>query len=171
MFILKPQMALGEYIHNSLRSNHLKSETTSHILSSGIQVLFTFLFPASPTHQLHLHLPDPAEKTLWISHSNPSTAPRRRTQLFPSLYPPGAARSFLGGSDGKESACSVGDLGLMPGLGRSLEEGIATQSGILAWRIPMDRRAWWVTVHEVPTTEHQSRAVQCRDAYKHSVNS
>ena len=26
---------------------------------------------------------------------------------------------FLGGSDGKESACNVGDLGLIPGLGRS----------------------------------------------------
>ena len=30
---------------------------------------------------------------------------------------------FPGGSDGKESACSVGDLGLIPGLGRSPGEG------------------------------------------------
>ena len=30
---------------------------------------------------------------------------------------------FPGGSDGKESACSVGDLGLVPGLGRSPEGG------------------------------------------------
>ena len=43
---------------------------------------------------------------------------------------------FPGGSDGKESACSVGDLGLIPGLGRSPGEGHA-------WRIPMDRGAWW----------------------------
>ena len=28
-----------------------------------------------------------------------------------------------GGSDGKESACNVGDSGLIPGLGRSLGEG------------------------------------------------
>ena len=41
-----------------------------------------------------------------------------------------------GGSDGKESACSVGDPGLIPGLGRSLEKGMATHSSILAWRIP-----------------------------------
>ena len=41
-----------------------------------------------------------------------------------------------GGSDGKESACNVGDLGSIPGLGRSLEEGMATHSSILAWRIP-----------------------------------
>ena len=30
---------------------------------------------------------------------------------------------FPGGSDGKESACNVRDLGLIPGLGRSLGEG------------------------------------------------
>ena len=30
-----------------------------------------------------------------------------------------------------------------------LEEGMATQSSILAWRIPIDRGAWQVTVHEV----------------------
>ena len=32
-------------------------------------------------------------------------------------------RGFLGGSTGKESACNVGDLGLIPGLGRSPGEG------------------------------------------------
>ena len=30
---------------------------------------------------------------------------------------------FQGGSDSKESACNAGDLGLIPGLGRSPEEG------------------------------------------------
>ena len=43
---------------------------------------------------------------------------------------------FPGGSDGKESACNVGDLGSIPGLGDPLEKGMATHSGILAWRIP-----------------------------------
>ena len=41
-------------------------------------------------------------------------------------------RSFPGGSDGKESACHAGDLGLIPGLGRSFEEEMATHSSILA---------------------------------------
>ena len=31
-----------------------------------------------------------------------------------------------------------------------LEEGVATHSTILAWRIPMDRGAWWATVHGIP---------------------
>ena len=30
-----------------------------------------------------------------------------------------------------------------------LEEGMAIHSSILAWRIPMDRGAWWATVHGV----------------------
>ena len=40
------------------------------------------------------------------------------------------------GSDGKESACNVGDLGSIPVLGRSPGMGMATHFGILAWRIP-----------------------------------
>ena len=43
---------------------------------------------------------------------------------------------FPGGSDSKESACNAGDLGLIHGLGNPLEEGMATHSSILAWRIP-----------------------------------
>ena len=46
---------------------------------------------------------------------------------------------FLGfpcGSVGKESVCNVGDLGSIPGLGKSSGEGKATNSSILAWRIP-----------------------------------
>ena len=54
-----------------------------------------------------------------------------------------------GGSDGKESSCNVGDLGSIPGLGRSPGEGHATHSNILTWRIPMDRGDWWATVHAV----------------------
>ena len=36
----------------------------------------------------------------------------------------------------KESPCNAGDLGSIPGLGRSPGEGKATHSSILAWRIP-----------------------------------
>ena len=93
---------------------------------------------------------------------------------------------FPGSSAGKESTCNAGDPGLIPGLGRSLgegigyplqcswvsmvaqtvknppvmqetwvqslgwedplEEGLATHSSILAWRIPMDRGAWQAPV-------------------------
>ena len=63
------------------------------------------------------------------------------------IFMPLMSPSFVGGSEGKESACNAGDLGLIPGLGRSLEEGMGTHSSVLAWRIPMDRGAWWTTVH------------------------
>ena len=39
-------------------------------------------------------------------------------------------------SDGKESACNAGDLGLIPGQEDLLEKEIAICSSILAWRIP-----------------------------------
>ena len=44
-------------------------------------------------------------------------------------------QGFPGGSVGKESTCSVGDLGSISRLGRSLEKGTATHSSILAWTI------------------------------------
>ena len=36
----------------------------------------------------------------------------------------------------KESSCNAGDLGSIPGSGRSLEKGMATHSSILAWEMP-----------------------------------
>ena len=47
-----------------------------------------------------------------------------------------SVRGFPAGSAGKESTCNAADLGLIPGLGRSLGEGNATHSSILVWRIP-----------------------------------
>ena len=43
---------------------------------------------------------------------------------------------FPGGSDSRKSAYNAGDLGLIPGEGRSLQKEMATHSSILAWRIP-----------------------------------
>ena len=56
-------------------------------------------------------------------------------------------RRLPGGSDSKESACNVGDLGSTLGWKDALEEGMATHPSILAWRIHMDRGAWQATVH------------------------
>ena len=56
---------------------------------------------------------------------------------------------FPGGSDDEESACSAGDLGLIPGLGRSPGEGnshLLQYSGV---ENSVDRGAWRATVHEV----------------------
>ena len=53
---------------------------------------------------------------------------------------------FPGGSDGKESACSVGDLRLIPGLGRSPGEGNGNPLQYSGLENPVDRGAWWATV-------------------------
>ena len=49
---------------------------------------------------------------------------------------PNAKKGFPGGSDSKESACNVEDLGSIPALEDLLTEGMATHSSILTWRIP-----------------------------------
>ena len=36
-----------------------------------------------------------------------------------------------------------------------LEEGVATHSSILAWRIPMDRGVWQATIYKVPQSQTQ----------------
>ena len=56
---------------------------------------------------------------------------------------------FPGGSDGKKSDYIVRDLGSIQSWEDPLEEGMATHSSILAWRIPTDREAWQATVHWV----------------------
>ena len=54
---------------------------------------------------------------------------------------------FPGGSDGKASACNAGDLGLIPGLGRSSGKGNGNPLQYSCLENPMDREAWRATVH------------------------
>ena len=67
----------------------------------------------------------------------------------------GTAKGFPGASDHKESTCDWGNLGSIPGQGKSLEKGTVTFSSILAWRIPMDRGAWWATAYGVTKSQTQ----------------
>ena len=56
---------------------------------------------------------------------------------------------FPGGSDGKESAWSAGDPGLILGSGRSLGGGHGHPLQYSCLENPMDRGAWWATLHGV----------------------
>ena len=56
---------------------------------------------------------------------------------------------FPGSSVGKDSACSAGDLGPIPGSERSPGEGNGYPLQCSCLENPMDRGAWWATVHEV----------------------
>ena len=54
-----------------------------------------------------------------------------------------------GGSDGKASAYNAGDLGSIPGSGRSPGEGNGNPLQYSCLENPMDGGAWWATVHGV----------------------
>ena len=56
---------------------------------------------------------------------------------------------FPGSSDGKESTCNAGDLGLIPGLGRSPGDGNDNPLQYSCLENPMDRGDWWATDHGV----------------------
>ena len=56
---------------------------------------------------------------------------------------------FPGGSDGKASTCNAGDPSSIPGSGRSPGEGNGNPLQYSCLENPMDRGAWWATVHGV----------------------
>ena len=56
---------------------------------------------------------------------------------------------FPGASGSKESAYNAGDLGLIPGLGRSPGERNGNPLQCSCLGNPMDREAWWAAVHGV----------------------
>ena len=64
---------------------------------------------------------------------------------------------FPGGSEVKVSACSVGDLGSIPGLGRSPGEGNGNPLQYSCLENPMDGGPWWATVHGVAKSRTRLR--------------
>ena len=60
---------------------------------------------------------------------------------------------FSGGSAGKESACNVGDLGSIPGLGRSPGEGKGYPLPYSGLENPRDREAWWAAGYGVAQSQ------------------
>ena len=62
--------------------------------------------------------------------------------MFIQLLLREAYKVFPGGSDGKASAYNAGDLGLIPGLGRSPEKGNGNPLQYSCLENPMDREAW-----------------------------
>ena len=58
-------------------------------------------------------------------------------------------KGFPDGSGGKETTCNAGDTGLIPGLGRSPREGNGNPLQYSYLKNPMDKGAWWATIHGV----------------------
>ena len=65
------------------------------------------------------------------------------------------SKVFLGGSDGKASVCNEGDLGSIPGSGRSPGEGNGNPLQYSCLENSMDGGGWWATVHRVAKSRTQ----------------
>ena len=65
------------------------------------------------------------------------------------------AQGFPGGSVGNESTCSAGDLGLIPGSGKSPGEGHGNPLQYFCLENSMDRGAWQAPVHGVTKNQTQ----------------
>ena len=62
-------------------------------------------------------------------------------------------KGFPGGSEVKASACNAGDLGSIPGLGRSPGEENGNPLQYSCLENPMDRGALWAIVHRVAKSQ------------------
>ena len=65
---------------------------------------------------------------------------------------------FLGGSVVKNSPAKAGNSSLIPGLGRSHGEGNGNPLQYPCLENPMDRGAWWATVHRAARVRHNLAA-------------
>ena len=74
---------------------------------------------------------------------------------------------FPGDSDSRESTCKAGDPGSIPGPGRSPGEGNGDPLQCSGLENPMDRGAWWATVHGITKSwprlsdEHTTKQRSC----------
>ena len=89
--------------------------------------------------------------------------------VLPHFLPGPLQLSFPGGSVGKESACNAEDLSLIPGSGRSPGKG----NDNLLWYScpgnPMDRAAWWTTVHGVAKSRKSLSTHATADVYSEEL--
>ena len=91
-------------------------------------------------------LENPMDRGAWRATVHGVT--KSRTQLGDFIF------TLIHSSVGKESACSAGGLGSIPGSGRSPGEGNGNPLQYSCLENPMDRGAWWATVHGIIRVRH-----------------
>ena len=105
--------------------------------ASTPMALFRVWMKSTVTHHILAlpgALPDPSLSTPLCHHQLPNLG-------------------FPGGLNGKESACNVGNLGLIAGLGRSPGGGYGNPLQCSCLENPMDRGAWQAPVHGVAKSQ------------------
>ena len=92
----------------------------------------------------------PPQGFLVVENPPASAGDIRDTGSIPgSGRSPGGGHGFRGSSEGKESTCDAGDMGLIPRSRRSPGGGNGNPLWYSCLGNPMDRGAWWATVHGV----------------------
>ena len=76
-------------------------------------------------------------------------------------------KSFPAGSDSKESACNAGDLGSVPGLGRSAGELNGNPLQYSCLENPRYGGAWWAAIYGVAPS--QTRLKRLSSSSRHST--
>ena len=152
------------YIHQSMQVSHnLISEYAPAQKKPSCSLRIPFPPPALGSHQYFLsyRFADSGHFILMGSYTICSFCDWLLflSILFSRFIHTVACKVYSGGSDGKESTCSAGDLGSMPGLGRSPGGGHGSPLQSSCLENPMDRGAWRATVcgvAELDTTERLS---------------
>ena len=85
---------------------------------------------------------------LWNELFSPAGLEEQLERRHRSLH-----QGFPDSSDSKEFACNAGNLGSIPGLGRSPGEGNGNPLQYSCLDNPMDRGAWWATVHGITKSQ------------------
>ena len=91
---------------------------------------------------------------VYIYPPHPDNKPDLTDEVVDTLNLFMVPRGFPHSSVGKESACNAGDLGSIPESGRSPGEGDGNPLQYSCLENPMDRGAWWATVHRASRVRH-----------------
>ena len=103
----------------------------------------------SPNSLINWGIQAPALTKFFLDAKSFNGSPLATDQVQVSYHSILKPFDFPGGSDDKESACNVGDLGSIPGLGRSPGVGNGNPLQYSCLVNSMDKGAWWATVHGV----------------------
>ena len=123
---------------------------TFHSGTQGFALGATSELPLSPHRSPQSFLPH------FLGVSSNDTKQRGFLRIPCIKQPP----PLPGGSDGKASACSAGDLGSIPGPGRSPGEGNGYPFQYSCLENSMDREALWAVVHGVTRSLTEQLAQQ-----------
>ena len=130
-------------------SHFLKESDNSHRISSFLNI--SFLFPLPVVSFLDLSSSSLILSFIWSALFPMLSLIHSLSHLLSYSAPKFVWFFFfkVGGSEVKASACNAGDLGLIPGLGRSPGEGNGNALQYSCLENPMDTGAWWAIVHGV----------------------